>query len=945
MRTSLLPLFLALLAPLARGADEYQLHEKTLENGLHIVTLEDRSCPVVAVQVWYHVGSKDEKPDRTGFAHMFEHMMFRGTDHLGPEEHFEYIRGAGGDCNAYTSFDQTVYVETVPKNQLAMVLWLEAERMSALKVDEEGFAVERSVVEEERRLGQNQPYGTVLEKVLPQVYKEHPYRWSVVGDIDHLRAATSEELLRFWETYYVPNNATLVVVGDVEHETVEAEAERAFGWIPRCADPQRVQAREPLPGEPLLIEIEEEKGPVPIIAAAYRTVPQDHPDALPLEMLMSILGAGESSRIYRSVVDENEKSAMAMAAAMGLEHDGFAAAAAVLMPFGDAQEALKLIEQEIERIRSEPVSEAELSKAKANFQRALVDESLTVESKARQIGTACLFHGGAGYLNKRAERIEAVTIDELRRVAETYLVPERRITLSIKPTLGGMVKSLFSGLTAKPKDEKGEAKSDKEKPATSTMAERQGPKAEAVRPEGYPEAVPAAPLLAARVPMDSVATILDNGLQVVVVENHEVPIVAMRLGLLNGAFLDPPEKPGCAALACQMLAKGTRDRSAQELAEELETFAVELSAGAEMDSASVRGSAVTGQLGRLARLLADVVKNPTFPDKEFQKLQKQVLTGLAISEKQPAAIAGREYQKALFDAHCYARDASGSSQDVKKLTAADCAAWWRSSARPDQAILYFAGDVTPEVAFELAEAFLGDWQVDGEAPRAEEVKAPEAAANRIVLVDLPGSIQSQIRVGHIGIDRHDPRYHVGRIVTQVFGGAFNSRLNKSIRVEKGLTYGAHGGLHAGRFAGQLDISTFTKTATTVAAVEAILVEIERMQSEAPTAKELDQARSYLAGSFAGEHETPASIAAELWSLKVCGLTTRFIDDYLDTVVKTTAEDVVKVAREVFDPEHLLIVVAGDAAELKEGLAKIAPVTVLDAEGLPQAKAEEAPQEE
>ncbi|MFG0316099.1 MAG: M16 family metallopeptidase, partial [Planctomycetota bacterium JB042] len=425
-------LFLApLLSILSLLAPELEFHERSLDNGLRVVVHEDASCPIVAVQVWYHVGSKDEDPARQGFAHMFEHMMFRGTDRLGPEDHFEFVRGVGGDCNAYTSFDQTVYVQTVPKNQLPMVLWLEAERMAALKVDEEGFATERAVVEEEARMGMNRPYGTVMEKVLERIFTVHPYRWSPIGKIDHLREATSEELLRFWETYYVPNNATLVVVGDVDHEDVFAQAEEAFGWIPRCADPPRVEVEEPLRDEPLVIEIEERSGPVPIIAAAYRTVPQDHDDAMALEMVMEVLGGGESSRLYRRIVDEEEKAPMAMAGAFALEQTGVAAAGAMTMPFGDVDGVLGLIDEELETLKGEGVTEAELSKVKASFRRSLVDATTTVESKAQQIGTAAVFHGSPGWLNRRAERIEEVTVDDLNRVARTYLVPERRITVEV----------------------------------------------------------------------------------------------------------------------------------------------------------------------------------------------------------------------------------------------------------------------------------------------------------------------------------------------------------------------------------------------------------------------------------------------------------------------------------------------------------------------------------
>ena len=936
MKCYTLLLSLVLLVTSASGADQYQFHKATLDNGLKIVTLEDHSCPVVAIQVWYHVGSKDEDPERTGFAHMFEHMMFRGTDRLGPEDHFEFVRGAGGDCNAYTSFDQTVYVQKVPKNQLPMVLWLEAERMSALRVDEEGFATERKVVEEERRMGQNQPYGSVLEKLLPEIYQEHPYRWSVIGSREQLREATSEELLRFWETYYVPNNATLIVVGDVDHAWVEAEAKKAFGWIPRCADPPRVAAREPLKGEPLEIEIIEEKGPVPIVAAAYRTVPQDHEDALPLEMLMSILGGGESSRLYRSVVDEHEKAAMAMGAGFGLEHDGLVAAGAVMMPFGDMEGTLELIDAEIEKIRTGPITESELSKAKANYRRQLVDESMTIESKAQLVGSAEVFLGGAETLNLRAERIEAMTVEDLKRVAETYLVPERRLTVRIKPTIGGMMKTMLGGILGKKDDAEGEAdEAKKEQPTTSTMAERRGPKATAKRPEGYPENVPVAPILAARIPMDSVERTLDNGLRVVVVENHEVPIISMRLGLLNGAFLDLPQAPGAATMACQMLTKGVKGKTAQELAEELETHAVQLSASAGMDSAGVSGSSVTGQLGRLIQTMAAMVKYPTFPEDEFRKLKRQALTGMAISEKQPSAIADREFQKALFGEHWYSRDAGGRSEDLKKLTVEDCREWWGRCARPDQAVLYFAGDVDADTAFELADALFSDWSAAGEPPRAAVAKIPEPRETRIVLVDIPGAIQSQIRVGHLGFTRHDPRYYTSRVLSQIFGGAFNSRLNKTIRVEKGLTYGARGGFGASRFAGRFTVSTFSKSQSTVEAVEAIIGEINRMRTEPPSDTELSQARSYTVGSFAGDHETPGSIASELWTLQVHGLEKAFVNGYLDSVVKTTPEDVTKVALSAIDPDRLLIVVVGNAAEVEEGLKAIAPVTVLNEDGTPK----------
>lgn len=914
-------------AILAVGS-ESKVHEAVLGNGMRIVTLEDRSCPIVAVQVWYHVGSKDEDPERQGFAHMFEHMMFRGTDRLGPEAHFEYIRSAGGDCNAYTSFDQTVYVQTLPKDQLPMVLWLEAERMASLAVDRAGFETERAVVEEERRMGLNQPYGSVLEKVLAQVFSVHPYRWSTIGNIEHLRRATPEELLRFWETYYVPNNATLVVVGDVSHEAVVTEAERAFGWIPKCDAPPRVTVKEPLFEKPREITIEEERGPVPIVGVGYRTVGMGHPDALPLEMLMTILGGGESSRLYRKIVDEAEVAVIAMGGAMAFEHEGFAGAGAVLMPFADMKKPLAMIEAELASVLESGVTDGELKKAKTNFLRRLVDSSATVESMARQVGTAAVFEGGASRVEKRAAEIEAVTVEDLKRVAATYFVPERKLVLRIEPTVGGMLRSLFS--------KKEEAAEETEKPKIESKGEpalaRLGPKADAKRPEGYPAQPPVAPPTPPKVDFTYKSKTLANGLRVVVVENHELPRVSVVLGLRNGEFTEEEDAPGSAAMAMSMLMKGTRTKSAQQIADLLENNAIELSAGADLDSCSISGSALAPQKTLLVKMLAEIVKSPTFPEKEFSKLKRQAITGKKIGEKQPASIADREFARALFGAHPYARESGGSSADLERLKLGDVVAWWNTYARPDLAVLYIAGDIVAEDAFDLAAALLEDWESAGNPPGRELPTMPEHSATRITLVDVPGAIQSQIRVGHLGFERAAKESFAGRVLTQIFGGAFNSRLNETIRVKKGLTYGARGGFSSQRFGGRFFVSTFSKTASTVEAVRAILDEIERMRAEPPTTEELSQAKSYLLGSFPGAHETPGSIVNQLWTLELDGLGVERIDEYLRGVAKTTAEDVTKLALDRIDPSSLSIVVVGDAARIAEGLKAVAPVTIVGEDG-------------
>ena len=930
-------------APAHQEPQPLQFHEKILGNGLRVVTLEDHSCPVVAVQVWYHVGSKDENPERQGFAHMFEHMMFRGTDRVKPEEYSALLRSIGGSCNAYTAFDQTVYVNFVPAHQLPLALWLEADRMASLRVDEEGFATERKVVEEERRQLLNQPYGSVPEKALARLYRTHPYRWTPIGQIPHLRASKAEELLRFWERFYVPNNATLVVVGDVEHKKAEEAAEEAFGWIPRCPEPPRVEAKEPFPKEPPRLEIEEEKGPVPVVGVLYRTVPDSHADSIPLSLLFQILGGGKSSRLYRVLVDELEIAEYAGGGFFALEMEGFAVAAGITLPGGNTERILASLEEELEKIRKEGVSDKELSKAKAQALRALVDRSTKVESKAQILGSSVLFHGGPQYMNEQAGLIRKVTAGDLKRVAEIYLVPERKAVLNVKPTVAGIVGSLLGGGGSGPHEDEGAAPA-RAAEASARPAPR-GPKAEARRPEGFPERPPLQPLKLPKVDMSAKTKTLKNGLRVVVVENHEAPLVTAELRLKTGAFLDREiGKGGCGSLTLSMLDRGTSKHTAQELAEELESHAIRLSAEASMDSSSVEASALKPQAGRMMRLLAEVVREPIFTKKEFAKLKRQALTGLLIQEKNPKHIAEREFQKGLFGDHFYAGDAQGTSEGVKKIEAADCASWWRRAALPKEASLYFSGDLAAEDAFAVAEAFFEDWNPEGALPTPPKAEIPAPEKTRILLVDQPGAYQSEIRVGHLGITRHDPRYSASRVLNQVFGGAYESRLNKRIRIEKGLTYGARGGLYAGRFAGRFEISTFTKTPKTAETLRVVLDEIENLRKTPPTAEELGQARSFLLGSFAGNHETPESIAGELWNLELEGLPKDFLDRHLERVAQTSSEAVAKIAGEIVRPERLFIVVVGDARRIRKDLEPFGPVTLVDEAGKPK-KLEEAAAED
>ena len=912
------------------GDHPFPFKEIVLDNGLKVVSLEDFSCPIVAVQVWYHVGSKNEQPGRQGFAHMFEHMMFRGTDILGPTGHFDNIRKVGGNCNAYTSFDQTVYVNEAPSNQLEMILWLEAERMAFLKIDEKGFYTERKVVEEELRMGHNRPYGRVPERLLAGMFGDRPYAWTPGGQIKHLRSAPVEELAAFWNKYYVPNNATLVVVGAVKNEDVQALAKKCMGWIPKCPDPERpVVAPFPTDKPWPVIELPEDKGPLPLLGYAFYTVGESHPDQAALEVLMGVLGGGESSRIYVDVVKDQKIAQVALGGAFAFENAGLAGAGGILLPLvGDKTKLMKTIEKHIDRIVKEPITQAELDKMKNQMRRNEVMGTLTVASKAGELGKYATLHGDTNRVNQRLKEIDAVTIADVQRVAKKYLVANNRREIRIEPSAGGMMKSLFGGKKDAADDEEGPAPKE---PTTDRVVDRTGPKATAKRPANYPDKPPVAGPIES-IPEPVVAKKkLASGLEVVVVSNHEVPMVDVTLGIRSGAWTEA--KPGVANMAMAMLSKGTKTRTAKQIAEILESNAVSLGGSADMDAAGISGSALVDKADLMMELLADLAQNPTFPKEEFDILSSQTLVGLVISTKTPEYLADREFRRRIYGEHPYARTVTGEVSDVRAIKIEDMKAWFTANVRPDNCVLYLAGDLDADKGFELAEKHLGGWKVEGKMSPPPLPSLSDTQNTHVFLYDRPGSEQSQIRVGHLSIQRTSPDYCKAKVMSNILGGGFNSRLNDAIRVKKGLTYGARGGINARRFAGEFQISTFTKTDKTGETVQAILDVVDKLQAENPTDVELNDTKTYITGAFAGDRETPEDIVRDLWLLETQGLPADYFKQYLAGINQTGLSDVKDAAGKLIHKKALVIAVVGEAAKVKADLEKIAPVTVVGEDNL------------
>ena len=929
LKFSLLLMVGLVLAGAGRGADPapdapmlFPVVETRLTNGLRILTLEDHNCPIVEVEVWYHVGSADEPQDKQGFAHLFEHLMFRGTDRLGPTDHFDLLQSVGGNCNAYTAFDQTCYHESLPAQQLELAFWLESERMAFLTVDAAGFTTERKVVEEELRMDEKMPYGDLQGSGLASVFGRHAYAHSPIGNLHDLRLATPPDVHQWWVSWYTPNNATLVVAGDVQHENVQALAEKYFGWIPSVPEPVRHIAKVTPFEAPRSVTLKSENAPAPIAGMVWRTVAEGDPDELALELLATIFGGGESSRLYRRLVTDDHLAVMALARPFVLERGGVFAAGAALSPLGgDTQKALAAVKSELERLRAEGVTEQELEKARNQATSGLVLGAQTVEEKAQLIGQAAVLGAGVDELNGRLERLRHLTREDLQKAARAYLDPEHAMTVTVPSSgLMGQIGRFLLGTHS------AEAETPAPFDTNVVLRGRQG----VVRPAGL-TARP--PIAEGHSPLPDPIVYehrLSNGLRVLIAPRTNTAAVHLALALPFGSYVE--EKVGVASMTLTLLTKGTLQHDEKSMAEELGRYAIELSGAANIDDSSIEATCLSEHAERAFSLLTEAATSPTFPQDAFTTARSQAMTGLTMSDSTPSEVADREFRRHLYAGNPYGRKVSGEASDLTALGREDLAAFWRRVARPEQATLIIAGALTHEQALALSQRFLGTWQGQDKGEIRSPLPAPYAEKTHILLVDWPGAEQSEIRVGCPGLVETDPDKPVADLVGEYFGGSFGGRLNKAIRVVNGGTYGARGGFRARRLAGAFSIHTFTKTASSAETLRLVLAQIQDLINRPPDAAELSLHQRYFLGSAAGRLETAAEVAAELEHDSLAALPLDNMQRTFKTIAAADASQCQALVHRLVDPAHMLIVVVGDASRINHDLQSIAPVTVLDRDG-------------
>jgi zinc protease len=973
-----------------------------LPNGLRVVMHEDHSTPIVAVNVWYHVGSKNEVPGRTGFAHLFEHMMFQGSKNY-DNDFFKPMQEAGAFLNGSTNPDRTNYFEVMPANFLELALFMEADRMGGLleAMTEEKLANQRDVVKNEKRQNyDNRPYGLVGARIAEAMYPpNHPYHWLTIGSLDDLTAASMEDVKGFFRRYYVPNNASLVIAGDFNPAEARRLVEKHFGPIPKGAAVGPVNVPQPKLDKEMRIEMDD-RVQLPRVHFVWHSSPAFSKDEAALDTLAEILGGGKSSRLYKSLVYEKQIAQQVSAFNSTREIAGQFQITVTGKPNTTPAQLEEAVLAELARLKTAPPTAAELERSYNAREASFVYGLQTVGGfggKDDQINAYATYLKNPNFFEQDLSRYRAVKLPDLKRVADTYLT-DKRLVLTVVPRASGPTGSAGPA-AATPREgiappaaqtagqqPAGSANAAAQTPATGTpQAAAQGPAGSTPagsQPVTRPQAAASQPAGAA--PPTSAASgagprppgparpnkkqeiavdtsklpqpgpvpkftlppperrTLSNGMDVIVVRHNELPIVALDLVVKMGAAGDPAGQGGLASLTADLLDEGTRTRSALEISDQLTSIGSFMSVNAGWDSTTANMLTLKRHLDRALDIYADVLLNPTFADKELQRLRDARMASFRQRRDDPNQIANIVYTSLLYgDKHPYGHPLTGNETSVSGLTAADARKFYETFYRPNNAALIVVGDTTADEIVPKLERAFAKWE-KGHVPAVDVTAAPVRRDKpQLYIVDRPGSAQSVIQVGHVGVPRSNPDFFPLLVMNTLLGGQFTSRVNLNLREDKGYTYGARTSFDWRRGAGPFTASAPVFTAVTKESLVELLKELRGVRGEVPvTPVELEYAKQAIIRGFPRTFETPGQIADRLETVVTYELPETYFNSYIERVQSVTLEDINRVANQHLRPGQLAVVIVGDRRQIEQALRSVEDlgetITFLDTEGRPAA---------
>lgn len=878
---------------------EIPSQEFTLDNGLKLIVHEDPKTPIVAVNVWYHVGSKNEKPGKTGLAHLFEHLMFGGSEHL-PGSYIEAMERIGAtDLNGTTSEDRTNYFENVPASALDYALFAESDRMGHFynTLTQELLDLQRGVVQNEKRQSENDPYGIVEELMVKSTYPAgHPYAHTVIGSMEDLDSASLEDVRNWFKTYYTPSNAVLVIAGDITPSEAEERARRYFDAIP--AGPPVAHQRSwiaKMTGEHR--ELAFDRVPHARIYKVWNVPGYGAPSADFLRHAAGILSLGKTSRLYKRLVYDDQIATQVSAYLDEREIGSQFIVVATARQGQDLRVVEKALDEELARFLENGPSEHELERIKMQSYAAFVRGIERIGGfggKSDILATSQTYLGSPQAYKRRLRNFEGATTADVRDAARAWL-SDGVYALEVIPFAAA-------------------------KHAVDRSAER----------DRLPELGPVHDLKLPKIEQDR----LSNGLKILFADRHEIPAVNFWLDVDAGYAADQFARPGTARLASSLLTGGTKRRTALEISEDLQMLGAQLTSGSNLDLSTVYLSALKPTLEGALDVFSDVMLNPIFPQADFERQQKLQLAAIANEKATPIQMALRALPPRLYGpAHAYGVPLTGSGTEstVQEMTRGNMADFHQRWFKPNNSTLIVVGDTTlPEIK-PLLEKVFGDWK-PGEIPKKDVSTVNRPERPKVYLIDKPGALQSIVIAGTI-VPPPNPRSEIAiEAMNNVFGGTFGARLNMNLREDKHWSYGAASVVYSARAQRPFLAYAAVQGDKTADSIAEMMQELTGMSGTKPIRpEELEKVKQQQILELPGSHETVNSIGSMLSDLLQLCLPLDYFSSYISRVSALTVEEVDACAQALLDPRQMIWVVVGDGSALEPSLRQLGLGEIVPAE--------------
>ncbi len=897
-----------------------------LENGLTVVLHQDKSDPLVHVDVTYHVGSGREDVGKSGFAHFFEHMMFQGSENVADEEHFKIITEAGGTLNGTTNSDRTNYFETVPNNQLEKMLWLEADRMGYFlnAVTQDKFEVQRETVKNER--GQrvdNRPYGLLWERVGEAMFPEgHPYSWSTIGYLEDLDRATLDDLKKFFLRWYGPNNAVLTIGGDFDEAQTLEWVEKYFGPIPRGPEVDK-PVYEPVTLDKNRYISLEDNVAIPLLYMAWPTVYANHPDEAPLDVLMSIMGEGKTSLLYKNL----EKPGLAVNVGAGHSCRELSCSFTLIAlprpgrPGGLAEMEEKLRES-LAEFEERGVQDDDLLRVKSGIVSGMIYGLESVSGKVSQLAAYETYRDSPNGIQDDIARYENVTKADVVRVYNQYIKNKPAVIMSIVPK--GQANLIASGDTW----ERYERTIPASEPAVVNWSLPEDDFDRSIIPSAGPNpSIKVPPVYTSK---------LANGIEILGAVNDETPTTTISIRVKAGQEREDVSKLGLASMTADMLGEATTESSVEELSNRLDKLgsSVSISAGDGYTTISIRS--LTKNLDETVEIAAEKFFKPKFDEVDFARLQAQYVEGIKASKKEASGIATELFNRQLFgDNNAFAWGNSGTIASIEGLTVDDARAFYETNYSPEIATIVAVSDLNKGKLTAALKPFAG-WEGEDIAPSTMN-GFPELEAGTLYFIHKPGAAQSEIRIGNRSIP-YDPtgEYFRMGLMNYALGGAFNSRINLNLREDKGYTYGARSFFSGLENRGFFRASAGVRTDATAASITEFVNEIQNYAANGITEEELAFTKSAIGQRDARSYETPRQKLGFLSRMMTYNLEPSFIDEQNAILADMTKEELDGLAKKHLNLDDMIMLVVGDKDVVFEEIKALGyPIVELDEDGNPK----------